>query len=309
MKVLLTGATGFVGFHTLKALLRAGHSVRAVVPDGLEGLDLQGEHEQVEIVHADLAQGESLEGLAEGCYAVIHAKGIVTDHHRPGEAFENLHVEATRNLITQALEDGVERIVYLSMMGADEHSPAAYLRAKHRAECLVKSCEIPYTIFRPSVIFGPRDGFINHIARLFNPYWRVILLPGGGRIHLQPVSMQDVTEGLVKAVSLSRTASRTYDVGGPERYTLRQLLDLISQAKEVDGLYYIPIPVRLFKMIANCCAVTPVNWITPDQVAMIQQDTTCECRAFFEDFEITAKSLSVKVLRDYLNEQHVQPTQ
>lgn len=289
VQVLLTGATGFVGSEVLRHLLARGHRVRALVRPGsrrAEASDADGQAAgaAVERVAGDILDAESVRRAAQECDAVVHLVGIIRELPRRGMTFQRIHVDGTRHVVEAARSAGVRRFVHMSALGARAEATAAYHRSKFAAEELVRNSGLEYTIFRPSVIFGPRDEFINMLADLMR---KAPLVPviGDGRYRLQPVAVEDVAQGFAGALGHPRTAGETYDVGGPEAYTY---LDLLRQIGETTGRRprFVHLPLGLMRALVPYLQHLPGFPITRDQLVMLLEGNTCDSSGFYRDLAI-----------------------
>jgi uncharacterized protein YbjT (DUF2867 family) len=225
MNVLITGGTGFVGQSVVRSLHEAGHHVRVLVrrPNGLRAQRLAALY-GVELRVGQLHDVETLGPVVAGVDAIIHLVGIISEVG--SQTFENVHVVATRNLLDAARTAGVERYVHMSALGARPGAVSRYHQTKYAAEELVRGAGLNWTIFRPSLIYGPGDGFVNLFARMsrFSPVLPVI---GSGRARFQPISVENVASCFVRALTEPRAATATFDLCGEEALTLGELLGAI----------------------------------------------------------------------------------
>ena len=269
-RVLITGGTGYVGGNIREAL--AARPVRLLVRDMRAAGKLVTR--DVELVQGDVTKADSLRGAMDGCDAVIHLVGIIEESG--GATFDDVIRAGTENAVAEAKQTGVGRFVQMSAMGAQNNDAFPYMQAKWRAEQAVKAAGIPWTIFRPSVIYGPGDGFINVLANLIrNPLIPIIPVVGEGKSTFQPVSVMDVAAAFRKALDEPKTAGETYELGGPETFTYEQLLDAIAQKLGKGRKPKVHLPVGMMKTVVKLSAPLPRLLrppVTKEQLTMLALD-------------------------------------
>src|SRR5215470_2296490 len=226
-RIFVTGATGFVGRSVIHALRAEGYGVRCLVRRGSER-DLRGQ-EAIERVEGDVLARETLERGIAGCDTVIHLVGIIREQPASHATFERVHVQGTVNVLEAAAATGVRRYLHMSALGTRADARARYHRTKWAAEEAVRSSPIPWTIFRPSIIYGRGDEFVNMLAAMVRRY-PVTPVIGNGQQRLQPIPVAHVAQGFVRALSVDASVKHTYDVGGPEPVTMVDLIDRVAAA-------------------------------------------------------------------------------
>jgi len=229
MKVCITGSTGFVGKGILSQLLAAGHEPRCLVRQTSAG-KLAGSGPvsgKMEVVEADVTRSETLTGKMDGCEAVIHLVGIIREIPRLGISFERLHYEASKNVIDEARRAGVKRFLHMSALGSRAGAVSKYHQTKYRAEQYLIQSGLNYTIFRPSLIFGPEDKSINLFAKMIKSA-PIVPVIGDGKNLFQPVALENVAQGFVNALTCAQAENKIYEVAGPERMSNDELLDTIA---------------------------------------------------------------------------------
>jgi NADH dehydrogenase len=224
MNILLLGGSGFVGLHIANRLTERGDKL--LVPtrrrDRAKHLILLP---TCEVVEADVHDDAALDRLIAGQDAVVNLVGIL---HGKAEDFARVHAQLPRRLAAACRRQGVRRLLHMSALGADAAGPSMYQRSKAEGETAVRAAELDWTIFRPSVIFGPEDKFLNLFARL--AFWFPVLPIGGANAKLQPVWVGDVARAFVAALDNPATIGQTYELAGPRVYTLRELVSFAARA-------------------------------------------------------------------------------
>jgi uncharacterized protein YbjT (DUF2867 family) len=301
MRVLVTGASGFVGNQVVKELLAQGHEVRALVRRGSE--KKVQERERVEIFPGDCLVHEELEEAATGCDAVIHLVGIIREFPGRGVTFEQVHVQATRNVVDTATEAGVRRYLHMSALGARPEPADPYHVTNFRADDYVINSPLTHTIFRPSIIYGPEDQSINLFARHIQ---RLAFFPiiGDGTYQLQPVPVWTVARAFALALELPQTENRVYEVGGPEPLTYNDVIDTIAQVlgRRVKKIHQ---PVWTMQFAADLFGRFRWFPLTPGQLRMLLEGSTCDPTAFYQDFGLTPEQFS-EGLASYLKEKRAE---
>jgi uncharacterized protein YbjT (DUF2867 family) len=249
MHLLITGATGFVGREVLRQASAAGHQLRVLVrdPDRASARSL-GTEFNAQLWAGNVLDLPSLAGAAQDCDAMIHLVGIISEVGR--QTFENVHLGATRNVLAVTRAAGVARFVQMSALGARPHAASRYHQSKWAAEEAVRGSGLDWTILRPSLIFGPGDHFVNLFARLAR--WSPVLpVFGPGTAQLQPVAVEDVAACFVRAVNEPGAEQATFDVCGPERFTLPEILREILAALG-RRRFVVHLPLALARFQAAC---------------------------------------------------------
>lgn len=299
MKVFLTGATGFVGKGVLSSLIRDGHEVVCLVrPGSRQKINMpENGQQQLQLHEGDLFHPASLQEAMRDCDAVIHLVGIIREFPRKEITFARLHVEGTRNVLQAAKRAGIRRFVHMSALGSRANAASAYHRTKYEAEQLVQVSGIPYTIFRPSVIFGPGDGFVNMLADLV----RLPLTPviGDGSYPLQPISRHTVADAFSQALTKPEAENRVFEMGGPQQLRYDEILDLIGEAmgKRVRKVH---IPLFLMKPTVRLLEGFSFFPLTGTQLTMLLEGNVCqEPDSLYHTFSLTPIPFK-KGIREYI---------
>lgn len=249
----ILGGTGFVGRHLAAELVRQGY--RVVVPTRKAArahrmLILPG----IELRMTDIGSPASMRRAIEGCDAVVNLIGILNERGHSGAGFRKAHVEVAENMMQACHDLGIERVVQISALKANaERGPSHYLRTKGRAEQIIKrqsGSEIAYTILRPSVIFGPDDSFINRFASLLRI--SPILPLARCDAEFAPVYVGDVVRAIVLTLEHDSTHGQTYELCGPEIFSLREIITLTMQLIGKKRIV-VPLPDFLGRLQAAVC--------------------------------------------------------
>jgi NADH dehydrogenase len=268
--ILVLGGGGFVGRHLVAALVAQG--ARVTVPARRRE---RAKHllplPTVEVVECDVNRREALSALIAGRDAVVNLVGIL---HGPG--FARAHVELPRALVAACREHGVRRLLHMSALGAALEAPSEYLRTKGAGEQAVLGAEdLDSTVFRPSVIFGPEDEFLNMFAGLarLSP---VLPLPNANA-RFQPIYVRDVAQVMVEALGNSKSFGQSYDLCGPKVYTLRELVETVCRLTGRRRLL-LGLPHALATLQAWLLELAPGEpLMTRDNLRSMQVPSVCDC--------------------------------
>lgn len=293
MKVFLTGSTGFVGKEVLKKLVEKGHNVVALARDKSKTLDL----DNVIYVYGDILKPETYEKYLRECDAVIHLVGIIREYPDKGVTFEKMHFEATKNIVDIASKYSIKRFVHMSANGTRQDAVSNYHKTKYMAEEYVKSKIKNYTIFRPSVIYGPGDIFINMLNRFMKltPFFSYF---GDGGYKMQPVSVFEVAELFVNALTNENSLAKTYSVCGNKVLTYKQILKLIMAVTKRRVLLF-SVPEFIISVLVKLFGKTTWFPITTDQFIMLVEGNTCDDDSCFRDLNVEKRDIE-EVLKGYL---------
>jgi uncharacterized protein YbjT (DUF2867 family) len=226
------GGSGFVGRHVVAALARDGWRVRVACrrPDLAFFLQPLGGPGQVLPVQANVRNPESVAHALRGADAVVNLVGILAENGKQG--FSSIHAQGARNVAEATRAAGIRNFVHISAIGADSASTSAYARTKAEGEIAVRAAIPQAVIFRPSVMFGPEDDFLNRFGTMAR-YFPIIPIVGGDT-KFQPVYVGDVASAVAKALSGGAAVGATYELGGPEVKTFESLVKYVLEVAERD---------------------------------------------------------------------------
>lgn len=251
MRILVVGGTGFIGTALCRELLQRGHDVTALSRDPT-GTSLPT---KVRTVSGDVTDFNTIQAAFEGQDAVVNLVAL-SPLFRPNggnDRHYEVHRDGTENVVRAAEDHGVRNLVQMSALGANPEGDTAYIRSKGLAEAIVRSSDIDWVVFRPSVIFGDGGEFVAYTKQLAPPY--LTPLPGGGRTRFQPIWVGDIVLMLADAAegrppdssdddTYDSHVGEIYEIGGPEVLTLA---DVATLAHAADGrpVNVVPIPMAL----------------------------------------------------------------
>ncbi|MDB5538848.1 MAG: hypothetical protein JWQ89_575 [Devosia sp.] len=299
--VTVFGGAGFIGTQLVQQLARRGYRIRVAVrrPDLAGHVRPLGAVGQVMPIQANIRNRDSVERAIRGAAIVINLVGI--GNERGKQRFRAVHTLGAKNVAEAARALGVTQLVHVSALGADPQSPSTYARSKAFGETEVLVAYPGAVIIRPSIVFGPGDGFFNRygmLARLL-PVLPVI----GGKSRFQPVYVGDVAEAIARAAEGKVRTGRIYEIGGPEVATHKQLVArVLADTGRNNPL--LPLPAGLAKLMALPLAILPSPLITADQVDLLQTDNIVSEQAQREKrtlaaFDITPTAMDA-ILPSYL---------
>ncbi|MDD5329357.1 MAG: complex I NDUFA9 subunit family protein [Sulfuricella sp.] len=273
-KVCILGGSGFVGRHIVGRLCERGCEVR--VPT--RNLD-RARHllvfPTVALEQANIHQPDVLERQFEGMDAVINLVGIL--HERKRGDFERAHVELPGKVIEACRAAGVKRLLHMSALGAAIDGLSRYQRSKGEGEARVLAAHgagLAVTAFRPSVIFGPGDSFLNLFARLLQ--WAPAFPLGSPDAKFQPVWVGDVARAYAASLDDAATFGQRYDLCGPTVYTLRQLVEFVAKTRGLERRI-IPLSDEMSSLQASLLGLLPVKMLTHDNYLTLKTDAVCAC--------------------------------
>lgn len=265
---LLVGGSGFLGRHIAARLVAAGW--RVVVPTRRRSA---ARHllllPSLEVVEADVHDAQQLRALLPGIDAVVNLVGVL---HSPsgqpwGPAFETAHVRLPQTIAAACDAAGVARLIHVSALGAAPDAPSEYLRSKAAGEAAVCAAATPWTVLRPSVVFGRDDSFLNLFATLTK--WFPVLPLGGAEARLQPVHVGDVAQAVLDCLERREAIGQTYELAGSKVYTLRELVRYVAAVQHRCRVV-IDLPSALANLQAAALECLPRPLMSRDNLRSLQ---------------------------------------
>jgi len=278
--ITIIGGSGFVGRHLVRALAKRGYRIRVacrrpdlaghVVPLGVPG--------QIVPVQANVRYPASLAAACDGAHAVINLVAVFQSSG--AQTFDGVHVFGAEAVAKAAKAAQAQVFIHMSGLGADDaQTNSAYVKSRGLGESKARAAFPNATIMRPSVIFGPEDKFFNTFAKMarFSPALPVI----GAETKLQPVFVGDVAEAMARIIDRGVADGKTYELGGPEVKSMRQLLAYILDVTYRKRLL-LNLPFPLASLIGTCVGWLPGAPITTDQVEVLKSDNVVSAAAEHE---------------------------
>jgi NADH dehydrogenase len=268
--VTVFGGSGFLGRSVVRALAKRDYRIRVAVrrPELAGHLQPLGKVGQIHAVQANLRYPASVEAAMRDSHVAINLVGILAESG--AQTFDAVQGQGAATVAQAAGAVGA-RMVHVSALGADENSPVRYARAKAAGEKAVMAAIPAATILRPSVVFGPEDQFTNRFAALARMSPALPLI-GGGLTKMQPVYVGDVATAVADAVDGKARAGATYELGGPEVLTMREIMQIILATTGRDRML-VSLPFGLARLKAMFLQFAPgALKLTPDQVELLRSD-------------------------------------
>jgi len=269
--VCILGGTGFVGRAIADQLSPSGMRIRVVTRSEPRAAPLTV-LPTVEVMVADVHDRASLQRSFEDMDAVVNLVGIL--HPSRGYSFEKVHAELPRKVAEACQAAGVRQLLHMSALGASDNAPSDYQRSKARGETAVRQSAgiLAFTIFRPSVIFGPDDRFVNLFASLAR--WFPVIPLAGAKTRFQPIWVEDVARSFAASLGDPQTFGRTYDLCGPKAYTLEEIVRFVARTLGRDARV-VALPAGLASLQAFLLEHLPGKLMTRDNLRSMSVDNVC----------------------------------
>lgn len=299
------GGSGFVGRHVVRELAKRGWRVRVAVrrPHLAQFLRPLGTVGQIHLAQANIRYRDSVLHALDGADAVVNLVGILAK--QGPQTFEAVQTDGARTIAELASEAGIDNIVHVSAIGADESSASQYARSKALGEKAMREAHPQSVIMRPSVIFGPEDDFFNRFAAMM-ALFRSVPLIGGGKTRFQPVYVDDVADAICAALENPVHRGKVFELGGPQAASFKELMTLTARIIDRRVLMLpLPFPIAgmmggmgdLVAMLSFGLVQAP---ITADQVRLLKADNVVSDGALgFEALGIAPDTMEA-ILPTYL---------
>jgi uncharacterized protein YbjT (DUF2867 family) len=267
--VTVFGGTGFLGRRVVEHLRKHGFFVRIASRHPDRARELFGaDSSQFQSLEADIRDPQAVAEALAGAYGAVNAVSLYVE--REGETFHSVHVEAARRLAERARQDGLERLVQVSGIGADPASPSLYIRKRGEGELAVRAAFPDVIVVRPAVMFASDDAFLTPILALLRKL-PVFPMFGRGLTRLQPAYVSDVAEAIAKTLAMPERSAITFECGGPRIYFYKDLLRTVAREAGLEARL-IPVPFAVWHALAWMAEALPNAPVTRNQVELMQVD-------------------------------------
>jgi nucleoside-diphosphate-sugar epimerase len=308
MRVLVTGATGFIGHHIVRDLLKRGEQVRALVHTPTKIDERLGKpRPTLEIVVGDIINPDTINNFITGVDAIIHLAAIPLEKGK--QTYEEVNHQGTVNLVNAAVKAGVKRFIHCSQNSANPQSFSPFIRSKSKSNIVVETAPLDWTMLHPSLVFGPYDTVFSTLARMIRLMPVVFPLPNGGKAEYQPTSVYDLVDATIACLYDDTTIHQHYNFGGLEILTFKTMVQRVLDAMETRRLLF-PMPIALMKppvflmhhlLPQPPMSITQLNLLTVPNVVLHKND--------YDRFGITPRPFAgdnLLYLRDITSKNAVQ---
>lgn len=294
MTVLVTGSTGFLGRRVVHTLLEQGITVRCLVHN--PGREVVFGRASVDVHYGNIKDPFALRSALHNVDAVVHLVAVIRE--KRNATYQTINVQGVQALTQAAVTSRVKRMVLVSAVGARDNPEQPYLHSKWLGEQAVIESGVPYTILRPSIIFGEGDEFLTILARLIKTL-PIVPIAGVGNSEFQPVAAEDVARCITAVLHNDTLLNRMVEIGGPEKFTYNQLVKTISDTMLLNRRY-IHIPLSLMKPIIRILdRISPRAPVTINQLTMLNTSTAPATDSVLKTFGFHPKPLTGNI--DFVN--------
>lgn len=293
--VLVTGASGFVGSHVVPEFAAGGHRVVALVRDAKAGdaviarLDAD-RRRSVELRTGDPVANVGLADALAGVDAVVHLVAIARDRDG-GKSLRRVNVGGTDRMLDAARQAGVARFVHLGALGVTQDPDLHYASSKVKAEAAVRASGLDWTILKPSLMWGPRDGFFNIVADLVRTSPGIVPVPGSGKSRFQPLAVADLAICVRMSVEDPATIGRAIELGGPRYWTYREITrEVLAGMRRRRAI--VPMPVPIIGTVARIAEALRIPFpVASDQLRQLRLDNVGPLDGCYRAFGFVPRSM------------------
>lgn len=295
MRIGITGASGFIGSNLVKGFKDTDHYLNLFTNSSIEKFT-ENNKEQLTICRGRIENKDDLNGFLKDVDIVCHLVGLIVETRK--KTFEKTVKEGTEKLVEAALSNNVKKIIYISAIGTEKDAPTKYHRTKYLAEQVIINSGIPYIILRPSLVFGPGDGFVTLLAKLIrlSPFVPIF---GDGQYQLQPVFIDDLVSAIVQSAEKDTLKDEIIEIAGQQRLEYREIINIIKGCLNKKRLN-LHLPFAVMKIVAALMElVLKPAPLTKDQLTMLEMGNVGDIKRMKDIFNIDPAGFE-KELKKYL---------
>ena len=295
MKVIsVFGGSGFLGSELIKSLKKKEIQIRLFTRNKLNANHLKA-FPRLDII--EITKKTNLKKALIGSDIVIDLIGIL--HESKGESFDDIHAKRLKNIASAASGAGVKRFIHIGALGSSKNAPSKYLQSKAKGEYFIKKecINCAWTIFKPSIIFGPKDKFINLFYKMVKYLPMILLISPSAKF--QPIYVHDVVEIITKSVNDKKTFNKSYELGGPNIYSFFEIIKLIALYQK-RRVWILPLSNKLSYIMVRIIECLPLKIITRDNLKSMSLDNTTiinDAYQFKPKLKTLAEYLTTKSLK------------
>ena len=296
--IAIFGAGGFLGKHLMRELTKLDYRVKVATrnPYHKGYLKPLGNPGQIELFKTNIFNPEDVRRVLSNCDLVINLVGILNETRK--QKFNQIHSQFPYLLSNLCNEEGIKKLIHVSALGVKEGHFSQYMQSKLQGEINIQKIFNSSVILRPSVVFGPEDKFFNTFASLaqISP---ILPLVGGGKTKFSPIYVGDVAKSIVKALELNNLKPKIYELGGPESFTFKELIEILL-AEIKKKRFLVSVPFGFAKFQSYFLQMLPNPLITPDQVELLKFNNVVSGKyPILKDLGITGTSVQ-SILPKYI---------
>lgn len=294
------GGGGFLGHAVVRRLAKKGHLIKVGSrnPESHKDIKTCAAVGQIQLLHADIRDDESVQNFVNGCDVVVNLVGILFEKKK--QTFENIHIKGAERIAKACTRANIDQLIHISALLNHPHKKSKYAITKENAEDVIKKAFKNVSILRPSLIYGPDDHFFNTFAKIakISP---VLPVFKRGKTSFQPVYVDDVAKA-IEAMIDQGIKTQTYELAGPQTYTFEELIELLLEIKKLRRTI-VKCPTFIGWMISLVSKILPTPLLTFDQLHMLDIDSITHKKIkTFENLGIHPRSLE-EVLPTYLKKE------